>query len=64
MWDRVVFTDEKRFNLIGNDAYESIWVEGKISRAGGADGLEGAREMLDGDGDGAICSGEGVVVGG
>ena len=29
MWDWVVFTDEKRFNLVGNDAYQSIWVEGK-----------------------------------
>ena len=29
MWDWVIFTDEKRFNLVGNDAYQSIWVEGK-----------------------------------
>ena len=29
MWDRVIFTDEKHFNLVGNDAYRSIWIEGK-----------------------------------
>ena len=29
MWDRVIFTDEKRFNLVRNDSYQSIWVEGK-----------------------------------
>ena len=23
MWDRVIFTDEKRFNLVGNDAVDS-----------------------------------------
>ena len=29
MWDRVIFTDKKRFNLVRNDVYRSIWIEGK-----------------------------------
>ena len=29
MWYQVVFIDKKQFNLVRNDAYQSIWVEGK-----------------------------------
>ena len=28
-WRKVIFTDEKRFNLMGNDAYVSAWVQNK-----------------------------------
>lgn len=28
-WDRIVFTDEKKWNLSGNDGYVSIWREGQ-----------------------------------
>ena len=27
-WNTVVFTDEKKFNLVGNDRYYRVWVEG------------------------------------
>ena len=27
-WNTVVFTDEKKFNLVGNDGYYRVWVEG------------------------------------
>ena len=26
-WVRVVFTDEKRWNLVRNDGYDSVWTE-------------------------------------
>ena len=27
-WDRIIFTDEKKWTLKGNDGYVSVWVEG------------------------------------
>ena len=30
-WKRVVFTDEKKWNLLGNDAYISVWSQNKFS---------------------------------
>jgi hypothetical protein len=26
-WSRVIFTDEKKWNLLGNDAYISVWID-------------------------------------
>ena len=28
-WQKVIFTDEKQFNLMGNDAYVSVWMKNK-----------------------------------
>ena len=31
-WDHVIFTDEKKWNLCGNDGYISAWIEGKNNK--------------------------------
>ena len=28
-WSKVIFTDEKKWNLLGNDAYVSVWVDNR-----------------------------------
>ena len=28
-WQRVIFTDEKKFNLVGNDGYVSLWLQNR-----------------------------------